>query len=341
MRFFAVSFWINFKRILFSPLFVSAAFVLFATLFIMSKTIHNDILTVNIGFFAENNNSAGNKIADTLARNDIGVTLSKFDDKEHMIKLVKQRKLECAYVVKDTADLDGILEVIRTEYSAATPLINEMAFAAVLKAFAAEISAKTTADALHADYGVLLPKFTESIQTYYANDIFLSPEFIPQNAPEKNADIWNLRLFHGVWLTILFVLSYFLIPVFAEGKNRTAFFRQNAYLYHIGQYAASVIALMLLNLCALLILYKFTSGVIVNLRMEFFGILVYTLCTQLIAQIFAVILPNGEILFSWFIFILVFQVLFGNVFFDLSEVWADFKVLPSSYYMDFLLHGGF
>jgi len=355
LSFFIISLIIQLKRILNSAFFFCAAFLLAVSLPICAYFLAGGgIVTVNVGIMAEEADAFTEKAINRLVSNEqINFILFGAAEESEMTEMVKSRRLECAYILKA-----GIMENIRQERfentialiispaSVASGIVSESVFAAVIDASADMLSSEITADMFGLEADALQTEFTEKIERYHADGIFLRPVFLRENTFNADvSDIFAFRVLRGVWIILIFVFSYFLIPSFINGKKEGLYKMLNpsqTVFYYLSQFLSVFAALSALNLFAVLIL-KFTApAALLPMGKELTGIAAYTACGSAFVLFCVILFKNNELIYAGFIFVLLIQIIFGNLFLDLSEISAtlgNLQLLPSAYYMKYLLNG--
>lgn len=357
MGFFLNSLKIHIKRIICTPVFISSVVLLTVLLLACSFFLSGkeNIATVNIGILSVEPDVVTEKAASILLNNN-RLNFIRFDASQldEMTGMVKSRRLECAYIFEKgflknvkAERFDNIITLITSPATVASGITNELVFAAVIEASADIISAQIASDMFGLEYEDIAGVFTEKIEAYHAGGIFLRPVFTRENSyNEEVADVFAVRVAHGVMLLLLFIFLYFLIPIFIRDKKEGLYKLLNTpkiFIYYFTLLIAVFIVLFLLSLFALLLLKITAPQALLPLGSELIGITVYLVCVSCIALFCVLTLKSGEPVYAGFIFVLIIQVMFGSLFLDIREFsgfLGQFQFLPSSYYINFLMSSG-
>jgi len=352
LYFFITGFKINLKRIIKNPLFFCALLIMTALAACAFFLRGGGAFAVNVGIMPREPDALTDKATEALSQNrQINFIIFDASEEDEMTQMVKSRRLECAYIFEAGVmeavrqeRFDNIITLVVSPATVASGVINEAVFAALMRPAAEMLSARVTSDMFGLDITALEDEFALAIEGYNANGVFMEPVFLYENSYIADArDIFAIRAFHGVLITVLFIFSYFLMPIFISDKKNGLFKLlrpAKTAVYYLAQFAAGFLSAFLLGIFAILLLKIFAPAALLPLWKEILALFVYLATVQLIFVLCVLIIKSPEPLYAGFIFILLIQIIFGNLFIDLREINAALgrgQILPSAYYMDYLL----
>lgn len=338
-----------------NPAFILVAVLLTAMILVCSFFLksNENIVTVNVGILAEEPDAVTEKAFGILLGGS-QLNFMSFDasQKDEMIEMVKSRRLECAYIFdKDLLGnvrrerFDKIITVVSSPATVASGIVNELVFSAVINSSADILSAEIAAGMFGLDATDIEGVFTEKIESYHENELFLRPVFQRENSYDENvSNVFAVRIVHGIWITLLFIFSYFMIPMYVNDKKDGLYKMLNTpkiLIYFFTQLLASFLALFTLSVFCMVLLRLAVPETLLPIWKELIGAAVFFAVVQSISLFFVLIMKSDEPIYAGFIFVLLFQIMFGNLFLDLREISAvigRFQVLPSAYYMNYLLN---
>ncbi|MDR1687670.1 MAG: ABC transporter permease [Clostridiales bacterium] len=356
MRFFLSSLSINLKRILTNPLFVCAALILIASILCFSFFIGGKSeITVNIGFLAEEPDIVTERLSEILLSNrQINFIKFEVSQKDEMTERVMSRNLECAYIFNSNFGeslknerFENTIKLITSPATIAHGMINETVFAAAVTSSADILSAEITANMLTLNPADISEEFTEKIEGYHETGIFLKPELLHENEYAHDIqDLFALRALRGVFIIVIFIFAYFLIPRFIQDKNEGLFKMLSSakfLIYYLSQFLASFLSMFSLGVLSWVVIKICVPHLLFPVFKEVVGGAAFLACVSSAVTFCVLLFKNSEPLYAGFVFVLAIQVIFGNLFLNLEEIslmLGRFQVLPSAYYMNYLLTGG-
>jgi hypothetical protein len=155
-----------------------------------------------------------------------------------------------------------------------------------------------------------------------------------------------MRAIRGAFIIVVFIFAYLLIPRFILDKNEGLYKMLSApkfLIYYLTQFLAVYIAAFCLGILAWVAIKICAPQVLFPVVNEILGAASYLACVSSGVTFCVLLFKNSEPLYAGFVFALAAQVIFGNLFLDLGEISArlgQMQVLPSAYYMNYLLSAG-
>lgn len=352
MNFFIASLIINLKRLTQSGLFLGggALFLLCAVLLSFADLSASPV-SVGVGIMTQDSDVLALDIVSNLKTGGdyVNFTVYGAAAENEMTDAVKNRALECAYVIgpnlyekvlKD--DLTGIITRYQSPATVTQGLIDDIVSAAVVKAISPVYAARAASDTLKMDFFSAQSVITEKAAYYLNEYTFVQPQSESFNAPPyETGGYVPFRLLRGALAVALFIFAYTQIPLFMPDNENAALKCLSARQYTIfalSRFIAS--SLCMLFICLLLApSFAYKNLQIGGAKTEIVALCVYIIQTQIIAGVCCEVFSKKGVYYGLFIFALIIQIIFGNLFFDLCEISSNlsrFQVLPSAFYMSVL-----
>jgi len=337
--FFAISLILNVKKVMTKKavwLGIALLFFVFAAGGVLVRT-ETPVIIVDVGVFYDAESLLGSRIFEFLNESVADTPFVRFilyDDLDALITDVKLGHLECGYVFEKGArrvargELSGIATVITSPRTVATPILNDIVAAAILRAAAEDI----TLDGLEAVFGASeeLSEFVAwQFHAYEQMDIFMVPDFAGEygQTEERVPGVLEtiiVRVFHGlIGLTVL-ILAMFCIPLFIEerrsGLGQALAAHKKLWVYDISIWGAMFFALLSVGMAGFLFMAIFLPQILGDLASGTMALVMYTAVCATILTLAVRFLKDSSLIQSFGLFIVILNIFFGGVILDLAEI---------------------
>ena len=312
MNFILFSFALNIKKFAkyaIIMLIITPVIISILQLFLQSN---EGIISVSAGVYI-NSAVQDNRIYDDLSANET-INFVQFFDRGELTQAVKTGEIDSGYI------FDEAITVITSERSLATPIINEIVSAAVLRSTAQEI----TRDSITHFFGETVTQediyhFTAwQFAAYEEMDIFMSPTFIATvgyGEPPSLTDILAARVTRGIVGLMILIFIVFIAPIFAKEQSMRAPLRIRKKLmpYMISLFFAIFIIAFAIGLVGLIASGIFTVN-------EFIFLALYTAIIGCIMTLLWYFTRAAKLVSDFGLFIIIANIIFGGVIIDLGEI---------------------
>ena len=335
MRFFAISFLLNVKKFIMRPTFWCGLVALpiaiaLGGVFLYSGT---SAITITAGVHFNSENALESAIFDLLRRTD-HVRFVAYEDVHALIEDVRMGHIECGYIMNPNienvrmGDFEGIVTVVTSPRTIATPILNDMVSAAVLHVSSSYI----TIDSIEQLFGK-----SDEVEIFVnwqtaafdEMDIFMTPLFVfayGQNGEGQPslAEITARRVFRGAIGLAMLVLILFASPIFINerqnGLQRNLSIRGKLAAYDMSLLAAAFSVMIAVGLAGLISAVFFAQGLLVSATLELVAMAAFSAVCAIFLVLLARLLKNAKIVQTFGLFIIIANIAFGGVILDLAEV---------------------
>ena len=339
LRFLAVSTMLNIKKfIMMKALWLGLALLFLAVALggVLSQRAE-PIVVIRAGVLYDSSSPLESQIVKFLNESISDIPFVEFifyDDLDELITDVQLGRLECGYVLNDNigsvllGEFSGIVTVVVSHRTIATPVLNDIVAAAILRASVEDV----TRDGLIAFFGENdeLYEFVEwQFLAYEQMDIFMVPSFAGEYgyayelAPSL-AEITARRILHGLIGLMILILSLFGAGMFiderAHGLTPALKAHGKLALYDFSLWASAFVAMFAMGIIGLLAMAAFATHLFGSVWSAITALAVYAaLCAALFALISRILKDTGLIQ-SFGLFLVILNIFFGGVLMDLAEI---------------------
>lgn len=322
-----------------------------------SKT---DVISVRIGVVWDKADLYAKSIYENIIKAE-GIALQSFDFDEAAIaeELVKTGDLECAYVINgglgekiERGEISGIIQLIKSPATLADAVVNEMVYSSVIKSFSAQITSNELAKNLGVDYNETMKVIEEKTIEYYNLDA--KTNFVTaSDSFKKGAEEFDLiqilaaRVLHGVIAIFILTAIMFMLPKFIEEK-RDGFAAKLGILglckYYFSFFLSLFVINMIFGIGAIFVAKAMYPAGIMATDIEIAALCAYTAVVCMLGVFIVNLLNKSDLIYAAFIFVLIINIFFGGVIFDLNEIsraMGDVSgCFASSMYISAVLNSG-
>jgi len=336
MRFFWVSFVLNAKKIIAKKAMWIGLILLFLTVSFggaFAQT-QRSIVVLNAGVFYNPSvlfEASVARVLDESVRDIPFIQFIFYDDLEELYADVAFGRLECGYVLNSdlgNGEFEGVVTVIVSPRTIATPILNDIVAAAILRVGAEDI----TRDGLISIFGESeeLNYFVErQFLAYNEMDIFMVPSFIGEygHAHESAPNIFDAtasRVLYGlIGLTIL-IMSLFCTGMFIEGRASALNVALRAHgklgLYDFSLWASAFAVMFTIGLSGLMAKALFAPNFIGQALSSAAALAFYAAVCSLFLTLASRFLKSAGLIQSFGLFLVILNIFFGGVLLDLAEI---------------------
>jgi len=257
-----------------------------------------------------------------------------YDDLEELLRDVALGRVECGYVLNDNiarslvGDFEAVVTVITSHRTIATPILNDIVAAAILRASVEAI----TKDGLINIFGESdeLNHFVKrQFLAYNQMDIFMVPHFAGEHGhgyedtQTASAQV-AARVLYGLIGITLLILSIFSTGIFIEERASGLGMSLRAHgklgLYYLSLWVAAFIVMFVIGLGGLLAMVIFAPSVIGSALFGIAPLAFYTAVCALLLALASQALKSAGLIQSFGLFLLILNIFFGGVLLNLAEV---------------------
>jgi len=339
LSFLLVSFVLNLKKIMGMKVIWVGLLGLFLAVAFGAQFAQSDtpVVVVRAGFLHNSAEPLESSIAQFLDKSVADIAFVEFvlyDDLEELLRDVALGRLECGYVLNANVenalvgDFEGIVTVITSPRTIATPILNDIVAAAILRASVEDV----TRDGLINVFGESdeLDNFVEwQFLAYNQMDIFMVPYFAGEqwygygDTQSASAQVAT-RVLHGlIGLTIL-VLSMFCAVMFIEERASGLGVSLRAHgrlgVYNLSLWASVFVIMFVVGLGGLLAMSLFVPSATYSMPSGIAPLAFYSAICALLLTLTSQVLKNEGLIQSFGLFLLILNIFFGGVLLNLVEV---------------------
>jgi len=339
LGFLAVSFLLNIKKVMARKIMWLGLIALFVSVALSGRFAQSEtaVIVINAGVFYNPSSLFEASIVSFLNESVHDTNFIEFvfyDDLDELLRDVALGRLECAYVFNanienaQTGDLTGIVTVIVSERTIATPILNDIVASAVLRASVEDI----TRDGLIGLFGESdeLDYFVEwQFLAYSQMDIFMTPSFDGEygqayRVVQSPSTQIAARALHGLIGLTLLILSMFCAVIFIEERatdlNAALRAHRRLALYDVSLWMSAFVAVFIIGLAGQLAMILFAPNIITSIPSATAAIAMYVAICALFLTLAARLLKNAGLIQSFGLFLVILNIFFGGVLLDLVEI---------------------
>jgi len=339
MFFFVTSFLLNLKKFANKKALWVMLFLLPFTIFIGSLFLQTDtqIIELTAGVFFNSENPLEASVFEHLDKNTNAAALVRFmayDDLEALKRDIRLGRIECGYILNPNFDnaargnFSQIITLVSSPRTVASPILNDIVAAAVLAATVEAI----TLDGLISFFGEseeLKRFFAWQFEAYTHMDIFMTPDFIGESVvgyeePMSLLELTKNRIFYGLIGLAILIMSLFCTPLFIEERNNGLKAALNAHgklnLYDFSLWASAFTVSALVGAQGYLSLLVFAPQLLSDIYVASIALALYTAVCAAFLALAARFMKTAGPIQSFGLFIVILNIFFGGVLFDLTWV---------------------
>ena len=337
MRFFALSFLLNVKKFLKRITFWCGLIVLPIVIALGGVFLYSDAsaITITAGVYFNRENAIEAAIFDYLSETPLARFVA-YEDANALIEDVRLGRLECGYIINPNieniklGDFEGIVTLVTSPRTIATPILNDMVTAAVLRASSKYI----TIDGIGLFFGESDVDEIEifvnwQFAAYKEMDIFMEPVFvnITDNGGEYQpglAEVTARRVMRGVIGLAILILILFAAPIFIDerryGLQKSLSVHGKLAAYDFSLLAAAFAAMFAVGFAGLISATFFVPTLLVSVWLELAAMAAFSAVCAIMLILLARFLISAKIIQTFGLFIIIANIAFGGVVLDLTEL---------------------
>ena len=342
MRFFALSFWLNIKKFLQRPTYLCGLIILPIAIALGGVFLHSETsaITITTGVYFNRDNTLEAAIFDLLSETPYARFVA-YEDLEALIEDVRLGRLECGYILNPNIEnvregnFAGIVTLVTSPRTIATPILNDIVSAAVLRASSKYI----TIDGLYRFFGESdeIEIFANwQFAAYDEMDIFMTPIFV--NITDYNgetqlslAEVTARRVFRGSIGLAILILILFASPIFIDERRFSLQKKLSVHgklaAYDLSLFAAAFSAMFIVGFAGLTSAAFFAPSLLASVRLELFAMAAFSAVNAILLILLARLLKNAKIIQTFGLFIIIANITFGGVILDLAEASPELGYL--------------
>ena len=335
MRFFALSYWLNAKKFLMRPTFWCGLFVLPIVIVLGGVFLYSEAsaITITAGVHFDKENTLEAAIFDYLSESPHARFVA-YEDAYVLIEDVRLGRIECGYIINPNienikeGDFSGVVTLVTSPRTIATPILNDMVTAAVLRASSKYI----TIDGLNRLFGESdeIEIFVNwQFAAYNEMDIFMTPLFVNITDYDGEtqpglAEVTARRVFRGaIGLTIL-ILILFASPIFIDerryGLQKKLSIHGKLVAYDLSLLLATFSVMFTVGVVGLTSASFFAPTLLASVRIEIAIMAAFSAVCAILLILLARLLKSAKIIQTFGLFIIIANIAFGGVVLDLAEL---------------------
>jgi len=337
MSFFLTSFLLNLKKFAAQKAVWFGLIFLPLTLSLGGMSLRSDITMIEVtaGVYFDRENELESHIFEILeGATTPFVRFIAYNSQETLLEDVRLGHIECGYILHITTESAVLNELresatlVSSPRTVATPVLNEIVAAAILRAATPELT-RAGLEAFFSDSTDISAFVKWQFDAYSEMDIFMSPTFTGQigSAEQAVPDISNItaaRIFHGlIGLTIL-ALLLFCIPIFIEERRFGLPTALRAcgklQLYYASLWAATLATMLVIGGAGLCAMAVFAPHLLTQTHVELAALVGYVVVCSMLMVLLACRLLNSNFIQSFGLFIIILNIFFGGVVLNLTEI---------------------
>lgn len=330
MNFFYISLLLNIKKLIGKKAIIAGFILLPIIIAVYSAIVSSNepVIVVRAGVFYGEESPLKTAIFEYLLENNTPFIQFVAYDNPHTLKQdIRQGIIDSGYILTPQVynalygDFFEIINVVTSAASVATPILNDIVAAALLRATVQDI----TLNGLEGAFGASdeLSNFvTSQFDAYRQMDIFMIPFFTGEEGAEANTDNNTLRIFHGFIGLIILILSLFGAPMFIKERQGGLSTALQAHgklvIYDVSILAAAFIILFATGLIGLIAVNIFMPLIYAVLPIA--SLALYAAISSFLLVLMAKFLKSTAFIQSFGIFIVILNIFFGGVLINITEL---------------------
>jgi len=358
MSFFLTSFRLNLKKLAAQKAILLGLILLPVVLSLGGLALHSGtaVIEVTAGVYFDRENELETHIFEIL---EVGETpfirFVAYDNLDAMLEDVRLGRIECGYILHISQEnivrneLRDSATVVISPRTVATPVLNEIIAAAILRATTQEFT-QAALEFLFSD-STDIAEFVEwQFSAYAEMDIFMTPTFAgePHTARQAAPDLFEItasRIFHGFIGLTIFALLLFCIPMFIEERRfgLPAALRAHGKLgaYYVSLWSASFAVSLAIGLAGLCAMAIFAPQLLAPPFVELVALVGYAAVCSALMVLFSCLLRTAGFVQSLGLFIIILNIFFGGLLLDIAEVSPNLaplqRLFPLFWYVETVL----
>jgi len=357
MGFFLTSFKLNLKKFASQKAILVGLILMLIILSIGGIALNTDttVIEVTVGVYFDRENELETQVFEILETGETPfVRFVAYDTREALLEDVRLGRIECGYILHISqesvvrSELRESATVVISPRTVATPVLNEIVAAAILRATTQELT--QAALEFFFDGNPDIAEFVAwQFGAYAKMDIFMTPEFAGQSYLAESApDLFKItasRIFHGLIGLTIFILLLFCTPMFIKERRFGLPMALRAYgklgTYYASLWAAAFVVSFSIGIAGLCAMAIFAPQLLATPFTELAALTGYAAVCSVLLVLFSYILRNASLIQSFGLFIIILNIFFGGILLDIAEVSPDLaliqRLFPLFWYVEAII----
>jgi len=330
MKFFALSFWLNIKKLAICRVFLLVLPVVLAMggLFLQSD---NEMVAITAGVYFDTENPFEYEIFQRLT--SANVQFVAYNDVAMLLEDVRLGNIDCGYIFNSNienarvGDFSEIITLVTSPRTIAAPIVSEIVAAAVLRVAAEDIAR----DELQIFFGASdeMDAFVAwQFEAYKAMDIFMTPIFEGvigyEDAIPSLMELTARRVMRGMVGLAIQIFALFAVPVFiGDGQHslrRALVVKGKLIAYDVSLWLAATIVMSAIGVVGLTAIWFFAPLLLGSFIVEVFSVAMLSAVCAAIIMLAGRFFKSADFIQNFGLFIVIANVIFGGVLIDLAEI---------------------